>query len=92
MKTQAQMRHEKTESRKGKFSEAASRKGNHNSGQNRHAKSLGRQHEVVALLSTGRYTQQQVAVRLEISVRTVKRYVAADKSGRIESPDQLLLF
>lgn len=81
-----------TTTQKGKFSRAAALKGNHNSIQNRHAKSLGRREEAVFLLRTGRYTQEQVAVRLQISVRTVKRYVAADRDGRYESPDQLLLF
>jgi len=92
MKTQAQRKYRETESRKGKFTESASRAGNHNSIQIRHAKSLGRREEAVYLLKTGRYTQEQVAVKLQISVRTVKRYVAADKNGRYESPDQLLLF
>jgi len=92
MKTQAQRKYQETESRKGKFSRSATLKGNHNSTQNRHAKSLGRREEAVYLLKTGRYTQEQVAVKLQISVRTVKRYVAADRDGRYESPDQLLLF
>jgi len=78
--------------RKGRFTRDAALKGNHNSVQNRHAKSLGRREEAVYLLQTGRYTQEQVAMKMQISVRTIKRYVAADRDGRVESPDQLLLF
>ncbi len=60
---------------------AQGRKGNQKSVQVRKAKKEGRKAGVLQLLATGKYTQQQVADLLGIDVKTIKRYVAEDRTA-----------